>query len=98
MHRVEAVRPAHEVCGSFRRTANAAGLDEQLGLHAHLVHGFDDALGDRVVAATRAQRGLPALVIHYGEADAVGLWSGRIRVRLWCGRLSTCPPCWSVRR
>ena len=46
---------------------------------------FDDALGDRVVAATGAQRGLAAFVIHDGEADAVGLraaGSGRRLVAL----------------
>ena len=77
MHGVEAVGPVHEIGGSLRGAANTAGLDKQFGLDAHLVHGFDDALGDRVVAATGAQRGLAAFVIHDGEADAVGLWSGR---------------------
>ena len=52
------------------------GLISEFGLHAHLVHRLDDALGDGVVAAAGAQRGLAAFVVHDGEADAVGFRSG----------------------
>jgi hypothetical protein len=45
-----------------------------LRLHPHLEHGFDDALGNCIVAAAGAQRGFAALVVDYAEADAVGLW------------------------
>src|SRR5271157_678867 len=76
MNRVEAVRAAQKIGGSLRGAADAAGLDDELGLDAHLEHGLDDALGNRIVAASSAERGFSALVVDDGEADAVGLWPG----------------------
>ena len=75
--RVEAVRTVHEVRGAFGGAADAAELGDALGLHAHVIHGFDDALGDGVVAAAGAERGLSAFVLDDAEADAVGFgfWS-----------------------
>ncbi len=49
------------------------------GCDAHLVEGVDDALGDGVVAAAGAQRGLAAAIVEHGESDAV-----RLRLRA-CG-------------
>ena len=83
MHRIEAVRAAHEVRRALGGAADAAELDHALRLDAHFVHGVDDALGNGVVAATRAERGLASAVIDNGEADAVGL---RRRRGGWCGR------------
>ena len=77
VNRVEAVRAAHEICRAFGRASNAAGLDHALRLDAHFVHGVDDALGDCVVAAAGAQRGLAAAVVENGQANAVGLRCGR---------------------
>ena len=53
-------------------------LATRSGCDAHLVEGVDDALGDGVVAAAGAERGLAAAVVEHGQADAVGL-------RLGCG-------------
>src|SRR3984957_7482468 len=71
MDRIETVRTVHEVRGAFGRAPNPAQFGDALRLDAHVVHGFDNALGDCIVAATGAQRGLPAFVIDDAEADAV---------------------------
>ncbi len=76
VNRVEAVRAVHEVRGTLRRAADAAHLDDTFGRDAHVVHGFDDALGNGVVATTSAERGFAALIVEDAEADAVGLRSG----------------------
>ncbi len=80
VHGVEAVRTVHEIRGALRGAADAAELDDALGLHAHVIHGFDDALGDGVVAAAGAERGLAAFVLDDGEADAVGFGFWRLVV------------------
>ena len=96
MHRVEAVRTVHEIGGTLGGAADAAQLGDALGLHAHVVHGFDDALGDGVMAAAGAQRGLAALVVDDAQADAVSfgfeIWVQRCVVAI------TCPPWCLIRR
>ena len=77
--RVEAVRQPQEVGGRLRRAADARELRDLPGLDAQFVEALDDALGDGVVAAARAQRGLAALVIQDLQPDAVDLL-GRRRV------------------
>ena len=64
VHAVEAVRAAHEVRRALGGAADAAHLHHALGLHAHLVHGVDDALGDGVVAAAGTERGLAAVQLR----------------------------------
>ncbi len=73
VHAVEAVRAAHEVGRALGGAADAGELHHALGLDAHLVEGVDDALGDGVVAAAGAERGLAAAVVEDRQADAVGL-------------------------
>src|ERR1700735_5317901 len=85
MDRIETVRTVHEVRGAFGRAPNTAQFGDVLRLDAHVVHGYDNALGDCVVAATGAQRGLPALVIDNAEADAVDF---RFRSFWFCSRRS----------
>src|SRR5579872_859889 len=77
VNRVEAVRAVHEVRGTLRRAANAAHLDDTFRSDAHVVHGFDDALGNGIVATTSTERSFTALIVDDCEADAVGLrfWS-----------------------
>ena len=77
MHRVEAVRAAHEISRALGRAADAAHLDDALGLDAHFVHGVDDALGDGIVSAAGAQRGFAALVVDDRQANAVVFGAGR---------------------
>src|SRR5271165_412229 len=76
MDGVEAVRAAHEIRRALRGTANARQLDDAFRLDAHFVESFNDALGNGVVAATRAQRRLAAAVVEHLESDAVRLRSG----------------------
>src|SRR5271167_1415915 len=61
--------PAYFMNRTLRRAANSAQLRDALGLHAHVIHGFDDALGNGVVAATCAQGGLAALVVNHRQAN-----------------------------
>src|SRR5206468_9749055 len=75
--RVEAVRAVHEVCRTLRRAADPAELGYALGLDAHFVHGVNDALGDGVVSATGAKRGLAAAVVDDLQAYPVYFWFGR---------------------
>src|SRR3984893_9138375 len=77
MHGVETVRTVHEVSRTLRRTPDPTQLRDPLRLHAHVIHGFDDALGDGVMAAAGAQSGLSAFVVNYGQADMVRLWFRR---------------------
>ena len=66
--------------GALRRAADARHLHHALGLDAHLVKGVDDALGNCVVAAAGAERGLASAIVQDSESDAVGLlWLGRRR-------------------
>ena len=91
VHGVEAVGAAHEICRALRGAADAAGLDHALGLHAHFVHGVDDALGNRIVAAAGAKRGLATAVVENGQANAIDFGCG-----CGCagrGRHLTFPPC-----
>ena len=67
VHAVEAVRAAHEVGRALGRAADAAHLHHPLRLDAHLEHGVDDALGDGVVAAAGAERGLAAAISRTGR-------------------------------
>src|SRR6266581_4286424 len=55
------------------RPCTALKLGYALRLHAHVVHGVNDALGNGIVPATGAQGSFPALVVEGREADAVGL-------------------------
>src|ERR1700721_4122389 len=84
MHRIETVRAVHEVGRAFGRAPYAAQFGDVLGLDAHVIHGFDNALGNSIVAATGAERGLSALVIDDAEADAVDFRSGSFW--FWGGR------------
>ena len=69
--------------GRLGGAADAAHLHHALGLDAHLIEGFGDALRDGVVPATRAERGLAAAIVQDLESDAIGLdWLGCN----WCGR------------
>ena len=51
VHGIKAVGTSHEVRRGLRGAADAAGLDDALGLDTHFVHGVDDALGNSIVAA-----------------------------------------------
>src|SRR5450432_4000995 len=81
MYSVEAVGACHEVGRSFRRASDAAQLGHALRLNAHFVHGVNDAFGNRIVAAPRAQRSLSAAIIEDGKSQAIGF---RSRTG-WCG-------------
>ena len=70
------VRAAHEVGRALGRAADAAHLHHALGLHAHLEHGVDDALGDGVVAAAGAERRLAAAVFDDRKADVIDFGAG----------------------
>ena len=79
----DGMRPCTELKLCERLMKYAGLFDEQpmprhlhhaLGLHAHLVHGVDDALGDGVVAAAGAERGLAAAIVEHCKPDAIGLW------------------------
>ena len=82
MHAVEAVREAQEIRGRFRRAADAGELSDVHGIDAHLIEALDDALGNGVVPATGAQRGLAAFIIDNLQAEAIDLL-GRGTPR-WC--------------
>src|SRR5208282_5755187 len=62
VHGVEAVGAIHEVRRTLGGATDSAQFRDTLGLHAHFVHGFDDAFGNGVVAATGAERGLATLI------------------------------------
>src|SRR3954467_15692115 len=80
------MRTAHEVSRALRRAANTAHLHHALGLHAHLIHGIDDALRDCVVTAPCAKRGLTPAIFKYWKPDVIdlGAWSRRRRSSLGC--------------
>ena len=73
VHGVEAVRLAQEVRRGLRRAADAGDLRDVPRFDAHLPERLDQALGDGVVAAARAQRRLAAVVADDLEPDAVDL-------------------------
>src|SRR5437868_8609060 len=54
MDGVEAVRTAHEISRALRGAPDPTELGDTLGLHAHLIHRIDDALGNGIVAAAGA--------------------------------------------
>jgi hypothetical protein len=51
-------------------------LEQPLGIDAEVEARLDDALGDRVVPAARAQRRLAAAVLRQLEPDAVQFLAG----------------------
>src|SRR5271157_3998854 len=81
MDGIEAVRAVHKVCRALRRAADARQFDDAFRRNTHLVESFNDALGNGVVAATRAKRRLAAAVVEHLESDAVSLG-----LRCGCGR------------
>src|SRR5262249_56086868 len=66
-----------EIGGGLGGAADAGELGDLIGLDAELVEAFDHALGDGVVAAAGAQRGLTPLIVEDLEAQAVDLPGGR---------------------
>jgi hypothetical protein len=79
VHRIEAVGGAQKVRRALAGAADARQLDDTRGVHAHLEERFHDPLGDGVVAASRAQGGLPAPVRGGFEIDAVDFPAGSRR-------------------
>ena len=77
VHAVEAVRHAEEIGGRLGRAADAGELGHAPGLDAHLEEAFDQPLGDGVVAAAGAQRGLRAAIADDLQAHAIGLLGRR---------------------
>src|SRR5215831_8261197 len=71
MDGVEPVRRAEEVRRALARTADPRQLDDALRIDAHLEKRVDDALGNRVVPASGAERGLATLVGDVLEADSI---------------------------
>ncbi len=69
--RVEAVRQAQEVGRRLGRAADTGKLGDGPGLHPQLIEALHDALGNGVVSAAGAQRGLAPLIIHNLQPDAV---------------------------
>src|SRR5205823_11812663 len=65
VHRIKAVRAAHEVRRTLRRAPDTTHLRYTLGPHPHLVHGIDNALRDRIVPTTGAQGGFAASIVDY---------------------------------
>src|SRR5580700_2044853 len=53
--------------------ADSDQLRDPLRLHAHVIHGFDDALGNGVVTAAGAQGCLSPLVVKNTQTDAITL-------------------------
>ncbi len=79
MDAIEAVGPVHEVGGSLRGAADTGELHHTLWLDAHLVHGIDYALRDRVMSAAGAKGGLPSAVVQYLQTKTVLLGAGSRR-------------------
>src|SRR5215216_2152738 len=73
MHRVEAVRLVEEVRRALARATDARQLDHVRRLDPEIEERIDDALGDGIVAATRAQRGLGAAIGRWFQPDDVDL-------------------------
>src|SRR5207249_6717172 len=71
--------------------ADSRELGDAMRLDARLERGLDDAAGDGVVAATRAERGFRATVIGHREPDPVLVSVRRLlrRPLLRCHRDST---------
>src|ERR1700740_3316518 len=91
MHRVKTVGAAHEVSRTLRRATDTAQLCHTLRLHAHFVHGVDNALGNRVMTTASAKSSLAAAIVDDGKANPVHLGSRRTAR---CRGHLTCPP-WS---
>ena len=71
MQAVEAEGTVHEIGGTLARATDAAKLDDVLRQHAQFVHGGNDLVRDRVVAAALTQRGGVAALIVLGQADEI---------------------------
>ena len=71
MHGIEAVRIAEKISRRLRRAADAGKLRHPMRRDRQFEAGFDDRRGDRVVAATGAQRRDRALVVAVGIAERV---------------------------
>src|SRR5436853_4900155 len=76
MDGVEAMRPAHEIRRRLGRAADAAGLDDPLWFHTHLVHCIDDALRNSIVTAAGAQGGFAAAIVEDCQANTICLRGG----------------------
>src|SRR5476649_2882783 len=76
MHGVEAMCAVHKIGRGLGRAADTGELGDVFRLHAHFIHGVNDALGNGVVAAARAQRGLAPAIIENAQPDMVGFWCG----------------------
>ena len=76
MHRVEAVRAAHEIRGGLRGAADAGELHQLFGPHIEPPAGLDDRGRDRIVPAAGAQRGHAAFVLTARHAERVGRQGG----------------------
>ena len=63
------MRLIQEVGRALARAADARELKDLLRVHTHLVKRVDDALGDGVVAASGAQRGLCLLYTSPSPRD-----------------------------
>src|SRR5713101_2113766 len=83
------MRHAQKVGGRLGRTADTGELGHFPGLDAELIEALDNALGNGIVAASGAQRGLAALVTQDFEADAVGLLR-RSRGNRGCAHKPSC--------
>ena len=68
---VESVRQSQEIRRRFRRAADAGELRHCPRLNPQLIKTFDDALGNRVMAAARAQRGLSAFIAQNLQPQTV---------------------------
>jgi len=68
---LKTVRPVHKISGTLRRAPNSAQLRNSLRLHSHVIHRFDDALRNCIVAAASAEGSLPALVVDNTQANAM---------------------------
>src|SRR5262249_8659777 len=71
MDGVESMRRAEEIGRALAGASDARELDHLLRIDAHLEERVDDALGDRVMAAAGAQRGLAAFVSDVLEPDSI---------------------------
>src|ERR1700686_2806547 len=76
MHGVEAMGAVHKIGRGLGRAAEAGELGGVFPLHSPFIHGVNDALGNGVRAAARAQRGLAPGIVENAEPDMVGFWCG----------------------
>ena len=83
---IESVRCAQEICRALARAADARQLDDLGRVDAHLEERVDNALGDGVVAAAGAQRGLAAAIRRDIDTEPIGLLA---RDRRGCAHVDT---------